>query len=121
MLPKLYKTQGPQQNCAAVHSLFSSQCLSVVCLFALTSEYQNENHKPISPSAMPMAGKKKKQQKGVSTEEKLNIINRLQLGEHIANTCPALGFTKSIVLTICDNAGKKERKKERKKKENKPN
>jgi len=60
----------------------------------------SENPNSISPSETKI----KRQRKTICIEEKLEVINRLEKGERIANICRALGLAKSTVRTIRNNA-----------------
>jgi len=59
----------------------------------------SENRKSTSSET-----KIKRQRKTICIEEKLEVINRLEKGERIANICRALGLAKSTVRTIRNNA-----------------
>jgi DDE superfamily endonuclease./Tc5 transposase DNA-binding domain./CENP-B N-terminal DNA-binding domain. len=55
-------------------------------------------------STSPSTTQIKRQRKTICIEEKLEVINRLEKGERIANVCRALGWAKSTVRTIRNNA-----------------
>jgi hypothetical protein len=42
----------------------------------------------------------------VSLEEKLEVINWLEKGEHIANVCCALGLASSMLCILPDDTGR---------------
>ena len=52
----------------------------------------------------PGESQTKRQRKTICIAEKLEVINRLEKGERIANICRALGLAKSTVRTIRNNA-----------------
>jgi len=55
-------------------------------------------------STSPSETQIKRQRKTICIEEKLEVINRLEKGERIANICRAFGLAKSTVRTIRSNA-----------------
>jgi hypothetical protein len=62
----------------------------------------NEKHKSASPSAI----QEKNQQKAIGTNEKLNVISRLEQGEQIVHICRNVRHAHSSIHTISDNADK---------------
>ena len=62
----------------------------------------SEKHKSTSPRAIQV----KSRWKTVSTEEKLDEINRHEKGERIVDICHNVMFAHSSVCTIRDNADK---------------
>jgi hypothetical protein len=51
----------------------------------------------------PSANQVKNQPNTISTEEKLDVLNQLEKGEKIVDTCRNVRFTHSSVHTVSDN------------------